>query len=88
VKQFIQDNGGALAILGVAMGILAAWGEWRISTNISEQLAAQDTLSASDMALYTTRQESIQEDIGELKQNDQRIDDKLDRIVDILLEDE
>lgn len=88
MKQFIQDNGGALAILGVAMGILAAWGEWRISTNISEQLAAQDTLSASDMALYTTRQESIQEDIGELKQNDQRIDDKLDRIVDILLEDE
>jgi cell division protein FtsB len=87
-KDFINANGGMLSVIAVAVGLLAAYGEWRISANIAAELEAQDTLSASDMKVYEARQEAIKEDVEELKDNDDRINGKLDRIVDILLEDE
>jgi cell division protein FtsB len=88
VKEFIDANGGMLAVVAVAVGILAGYGEWRISSNIQEQLKLQDTVSAQDLEVINARQEAIQDDVTDLKANDDRIDGKLDRIVDILLEDE
>lgn len=88
MKQFISENGGMLTVIGIGLALLAGYGEWRISANISAELKAQDTVSASDLVSLTVNQQSIQDDIGELKGNDDRLNGKMDQIITILLEDE
>lgn len=88
MKEFIQNNGGMLTVVGVGIAILAGYGEWRISTNIDTALKESNIVAAGDLDVIAAKQEAIKDDVSDLKNNDERIDDKLDRIVDILLEDE
>ena len=77
--KFIQANGGLLAVLGVCFVIGAGYLEWRIDVNQREQLAQADLASPADVAANT-------ESIDDLEQADLRMDGKIERIVDILLE--
>ncbi len=78
--SFIKDNGGILTVLGVAVILLAGYAEWRISEAVEKELAA--TVPASKAAV-----DANTESITDLEATDVRMDNKIERIVDILLED-
>lgn len=77
--KFLQDNGGLLAVLGVCFVIGAGYLEWRIDVNQRAQLAAADLASPAAVEANT-------ESIEDLETADLRMDGKIERIVDILLE--
>lgn len=77
--SFIKDNGGLLAVLGVCFVIGAGYLEWRIDVNQRSQLAEAELAKPSDVAANT-------ESIEDLEKADERMDGKIERIVDILLE--
>ena len=79
--QTIKDNWAQVTVLGAVVVILAgAYMEWRIATNVSAGLAAAGIVPESDIV-------AIEEDIDDLEKADVRMDSKIERIVDILLED-
>ena len=77
--NFIKENGGVLAVLGVAVVLLGAYAEWRISV-------AVDTKFVEAGSVAPHRMDQAEEDIDKLEVEDQRFDDKIDRIIEILLE--
>lgn len=76
---FIKDNGGVLAVLGVAMVLLGAYAEWRIAIAVDAKF-----VEAGSVAPH--RMDQAEEDINKLETQDERFDDKIDRIIEILLE--
>lgn len=77
--NFIKSNGGLLAVLGVCFVLAAGYLEWRIDVNQRAQLAAADLASPAAVEANT-------ESIEDLETADLRMDGKIERIVDILLE--
>ncbi len=80
MNKFLHDNGGMLTVLGVAVILLGAYGEWRISVAVQAEFDAADQVAPHEI-------EAIEEDIDDLEVADERMDNKIERIVDILLED-
>jgi hypothetical protein len=82
--SFIKDNGGLIAVATVALVVLAAFGEWRISVAVDEALAVKGFATSDKIT-------ELQKDMADQKEvhNDDRdrLDGKIERIVDILLED-
>jgi len=78
--SFIKDNGGPIVIAGIALAIIAGYTEWRIAANVDTQFQAAGLVSPDKV-------DAMEDDIGEVKGALVRIDGKIDRIVDILLED-
>jgi len=77
----IKEIAGALvAIVIVVFGVGAALLEWRIGVAVTAQLAATGQVSQSSVDANT-------ESIKDLEGADLRMDNKIERIVDILLED-
>ena len=87
MSNFVQDNGGMLAVLAVCFAIGAGYLEWRISVNTSDAIDAAGAVTPAQLQLVANTQSEIRQDIDDLKANDTRFDSKLDRIIDILLED-
>jgi hypothetical protein len=79
MKKFLSDNGGMLTVLGIAVVILGAYGEWRISVAVQAEFAAEEQVAPHEI-------DAIEEDIDDLEVADTRMDSKIERIVDILLE--
>lgn len=81
--SFVKDNGGMLAVLGVAFVVIGAFADWRIGVKVNEALAAQGFASSDKI-------NEIKEDIADQKtihkEDRDRMDGKIERIVDILLE--
>lgn len=77
--NFLKENGGLIAVLAACAVVGAAYLEWRIDVNQREQLAAAELASPADVAANT-------ESIEDLEKADERMDGKIERIVDILLE--
>lgn len=76
---FIRENGGVLAVLAAVAVASGIWIEWRISTHLSNlNLPSDDRLVA------------LKDEIGVVREqhNDDRdrMDNKIERVVDILLE--
>jgi len=78
--SFVKDNGGVLAVIAVIAAILAGYAEWRISVAVAAQFSAASLVSPASVAANT-------ESIKDLEGADLRMDNKIERIVDILLED-
>jgi hypothetical protein len=79
MKKFFSDNGGMLTVGGIALIVIAAYGEWRISVAVEAEFAAEDQVAPHQIV-------AIEEDIDDLEDADLRMDSKIERIVDILLE--
>jgi hypothetical protein len=82
--SFVKDNGGMLAVLGVAIVVVGAFADWRISVKVEDALAAKGFATSDKIT-------EIEEDLAEQKvvhkEDRDRMDGKIERIVDILLED-
>lgn len=80
MKDFIQDNGGMLSVLAVFAILGAGYLEWRIAVNVDAKFIAAGTVAPH-------RVEMIENDIDDLEAEDTKMYNKIERIVDILLED-
>lgn len=79
MKQWISANGGILAVLAVVALILGAYNEWRIAVAVQAKFDEAGLISED-------RVKGIEGDVVDLKRADDKFDDKLTRIIDILLE--
>ena len=50
MKSWISENGGILAVLGVAVLVLAAYGEWRVGVAVDNALAEKNFPSDATIA--------------------------------------
>jgi hypothetical protein len=77
--KFISENGGVLAVLGVVALMMAGYAEWRISVAVSDKFEAEAQVEPH-------RMDQAEEDIKELEAEDDKLDVKIGKIIDILLE--
>jgi len=94
MPNFIKDNGGILVLLVFVVGIGAAYLEWRVAENTEAAVNDAGGVTPDQLAEVQSQVKEVRsmaerndEDIDKLEDNDKRFDDKIDRIVDILLED-
>lgn len=80
MKNFISDNGGPLVIGVLFFGLVAGYIELRLPVTVDVQLSEA---GLADPAKVEANTESIKD----LEKADERMDNKIERIVDILLED-
>lgn len=77
--SFIKENGGPVAVAIIALGIGAAYLEWRIDTIASKKVGTVKTIPLAKI-------EAMESDIADNKEYIRKTEDKVERIVDILLE--
>lgn len=81
--SFIKDNGGVLAILGIAVVILGGFADWRISVKVEAALAEKGFATTDKIT-------EIEEDIIMQKETHNKDTEewkrRVEKIVDILLE--
>lgn len=77
--NWVKENGGIVTLVGVVAVGLGLYAEWRIAVAVDD--AFQE---AGSVAPH--RMDQAEKDIGELKSADDKLDDKITRIIDILLE--
>lgn len=82
--NFIRENGGPLVIAGIALAIGAAYLEWRIDEITETKLAAAGIVSLDRIDAIENEVEDTQE---QHKLDSDRMDRKIERVVDVLLED-
>ena len=86
MRKFIADNGGILAVLAVCFVIGAAYLEWRIQVNATEAINSAGSVTPEQLEAALKDIARNGEDIDSLEKVDERFEGKIDRIVDILLE--
>ena len=86
MHKFISENGGILAVLIICFAIGAAYLEWRISENTQAAVNAAGKVTPEQLAAALKDIADNTDDIHKLESADERFEGKIDRIVDILLE--
>jgi hypothetical protein len=84
MNKFISENGGPLAIAATALIIGAAYLEWRIDEITEVKLAEAGIVSVDRIDAIENEVEDTQE---QHKLDSDRMDRKIERVVDVLLED-
>lgn len=79
MKQFFQANGGMLAVLAAFAVVGAGYLEWRISVAVDAKFVAAGSVAPH-------RVKMVEDDIIDLEKTDEKLDNKIERIVGILLE--
>jgi hypothetical protein len=87
MRDFIKDNGGVITLLIIALAIGAAYLDWRINSLVTETVNTAGYITPEQIEVFKVNQISLKEDIGELKATADKLDGKIERIVQILLED-
>lgn len=87
MKDFISNNGGVLVVIGACLAIGAAYLEWRIDSRVTDAVNTKGYVTPAQIGVFKANQEALKEDVGELKNVDEKLDGKIERIVQILLED-
>jgi hypothetical protein len=82
--DFIKDNGGPLVIAGIALAIGATYLEWRIDEITEVKLSEAGIVSLDRIDAIEDEVEDTQE---QHKLDSDRMDRKIERVVDVLLED-
>lgn len=84
--SFLQDNGGPIALIVVMLGAIAGYIELRLPSeaDLDARVAAAFTNAGN---VRPHRVDAIEEDVEELEEEDKKLDNKIERIVGILLED-
>lgn len=86
MPKFISDNGGILAVLAIIIAVGAAYLEWRIDVAASQAINDAGSVTPAQLAAAIGEIEDNADDIDKLESADERFEGKIDRIVDILLE--
>ena len=85
--SFIKDNGGPLVIGAAVLAIVGGYIELRLPNAVNDAVkAATDEKIEAINAVSPDRMKAAEENIQELKHADDKFDDKITRIIDILLE--
>ena len=84
MNDFIKENGGPLVIAATALLIGAAYLEWRIDEITEVKLAEAGIVSVDRIDAIEGEVEDTQE---QHRRDSERMDDKIERVVDVLLED-
>jgi multidrug efflux pump subunit AcrA (membrane-fusion protein) len=87
MNKFVSENGGILAVLAVCAVIGGAYIEWRIDVNVTSKVNAQGAITPDQLALVSSKLEGIKEDVSKLEGDNDRLEDKIDQVIGILLED-
>ena len=87
MRDFIKDNGGVITLLIIALAIGAAYLDWRINSLVTETVNTAGYITPEQIEVFKVNQMGLKEDIGELKETADKLDGKIERIVQILLED-
>lgn len=87
MKEFIKDNGGVITLLIIALAVGAAYLDWRINSLVTETVNTAGYITPEQIEVFKINQMGLKEDIGELKETAEKLDGKIERIVQILLED-
>ena len=87
MRDFIKDNGGVITLLIIALAIGAAYLDWRINSLVTETVNTAGYITPEQIEVFKVNQEGLKEDIGDLKNTADKLDGKIERIVQILLED-
>lgn len=77
--SWVRDNGGPLVVAGAALTIGGLILEWRIDSITAEKVGAVEVIPLATI-------EAMQDDIADNKDYIRKTEDKVERIVDILLE--
>lgn len=89
--NWVKENGGILVVLGVVVLLLGGYAEWRISVAVDAKFIEQGTVSPAKVDAIDTKIEAVKADVGVVRDQHNsdrdRMDGKIERIVDILLED-
>ena len=83
MNKFITENGGPIAIAVIALAIGAAYLEWRIDEITEMKLAQAGIVSVDRIDAIEGEVEDTQE---QHRRDSERMDDKIERVVDVLLE--
>ena len=78
--SFIKDNGGPIVLGGVAIAIVVGYIELRAPLMVAKQLEAAGVVPKHQIT-------AMEDDIEDLEEEDKKLDNKIERIVGILLED-
>lgn len=81
--SFIKDNGGPLVIAGVAIAVVGGYFELRLAATLPKAVQAE---TDGIPVITEDRVKGIESDISDIKTALVRADDKMNRIIDILLE--
>lgn len=84
--SFIKDNGGPIAVGAVALAIVGGYIELRLPSDAELDKRIEDRFTAAGN-VAPHRMDRAEEKIGELESEDVKLDGKIERIVQILLED-
>ena len=84
MSNFIRDNGGPIAIAVIALAIGAAYLEWRIDEITEIKLAEAGIVSADRIDGIEDKVKDTRE---QHRRDSERMEDKIERVVDVLLED-
>ena len=85
--DFIKDNGGVITLLIIALAVGAAYLDWRINSLVTDTVNTAGYITPEQIEVFKVNQMGLKEDIGELKETADKLDGKIERIVQILLED-
>lgn len=81
--NFIKENGGPLVVGAVVIGFFVGYAELRLPAMVDEEMDSRGLISSGDFA-------ALQDDLADQKvvhkEDRDRMDSKIERIIDILLE--
>jgi hypothetical protein len=94
MSDFLSKNGGILAVLAVVVAVGAGYLEWRIDSAVQAKFSAEAQVSPSEFAalsdkltaLENTHRREVDSVASQHQTDADRMDSKIERIVDILLE--
>ena len=83
--SFIKDNGGPITLVVLLLGAIAGYIELRLPSDADIQ-ARVDAKFVDAGAVAPHRMDQAEEDIDDLEAEDDKLDVKIGKIIDILLE--
>ena len=85
MSNFLESTNGLLALIAIALGAVAGYIELRLPSDAELQAMVDDKfVSAGNVPPH--RMDRAEEKITDLEETDEKLDSKIERIVQILME--